>query len=162
MRLPLYPSAAARTLTRHPHPRTRPPISPLLLQLSVQGMHCSSCSTAVERALSTLPGVLSADVALLAESADIRLDTSRSAGSTSAADVVAAVEACGFDARIVSSTQEELPLGSSRGQSGAQALRLSVTGMHCGACSSGARPAMPCCAGCWLSACSCWEAAERC
>ena len=36
-------------------------------------MHCSSCSSAVERALVALPGVRQASVALLAESAEVCL-----------------------------------------------------------------------------------------
>eukprot|EP00889_Picochlorum_renovo_P005597 jgi/Picre1/32627/NNA_007973.t1 len=42
--------------------------------LSVSGMHCSSCSSAVESALQSTYGVESASVALLNESADVRYD----------------------------------------------------------------------------------------
>ena len=42
-------------------------------QMSVRGMHCSACSSAVESALAALPGVSSASVALLAQSAEVRL-----------------------------------------------------------------------------------------
>jgi copper chaperone CopZ len=41
-------------------------------QVSIKGMHCSSCSSAVEHALSSQPGVLSASVALLKETAEVR------------------------------------------------------------------------------------------
>jgi Cu+-exporting ATPase len=97
-------------------------------------MHCSSCSTAVESALRALPGVLSADVALLSESATVRY----SPASTSEAEVLEAVEACGFDAQVRSSSG-----GSSSGagaavlNGGLHTVKLRVDGMHCGACSSG-------------------------
>ena len=42
------------------------------LQVSVKGMHCSSCSSAVERALNAQPGVQTANVALLKEQAEVR------------------------------------------------------------------------------------------
>ena len=98
-------------------------------------MHCAACSTAVEAALRALPGVLTADVALLGASADVRLDSS--ACSPEAA--LAAVEGCGFEARLLSSAPEEPP-ASSRGRGGGAptAVRLAISGMHCGACSSGA------------------------
>jgi len=37
-------------------------------QISVKGMHCSACSSAVESALAALPGVQHASVALLTHS----------------------------------------------------------------------------------------------
>lgn len=120
-----------------PLPACLPPL-PSGAQLSVQGMHCSACSTAVEAALRALPGVLSADVALLSASADVRLDSA--ACSPEAA--LAAVEGCGFEALLVSSTPEEAP-ASGRGRGGgATAVRLAITGMHCGACSSAVEAAL--------------------
>lgn len=43
-----------------------------LTQVAVKGMHCSSCSSAVENALKAHPGVQSASVALLKETAEVR------------------------------------------------------------------------------------------
>ena len=43
-------------------------------KLGVLGMHCSSCSTAVEGALMRLPGVASAVVSLTMEQAEIEYD----------------------------------------------------------------------------------------
>jgi cation transport ATPase len=40
-------------------------------QISVKGMHCSACSSAVESALAALPGVQHASVALLTNSAEV-------------------------------------------------------------------------------------------
>ena len=42
------------------------------MQISVKGMHCSACSSAVESALAALPGVQHASVALLTNSAEVR------------------------------------------------------------------------------------------
>ena len=79
-----------------------------------------------------LPGVLAAEVALLSETATVRLD----GAATSPEQVVDAVEACGFEARVVSSSQEG---GGGGGSSrGVETLRMDVRGMHCSACSSGA------------------------
>ncbi|EFN54171.1 hypothetical protein CHLNCDRAFT_135599 [Chlorella variabilis] len=112
------------------------------LTLSVQGMHCSACSGAVESALRELPGVLAADVALLSETATVRY----SAATTSEGEVLAAVEGCGFTARVVSSSAEDGGAGAAAagggGGGGAAAVKLRVEGMHCGACSSAVETAL--------------------
>ncbi len=77
-----------------------------------------------------LPGVLGAEVALLSETATARLD----GAAVTPEQAVDAIEACGFEARVVSSSQEGGGGGSSRG---VETLRLDVQGMHCSACSSG-------------------------
>ncbi len=41
------------------------------VKLQVTGMHCSACSSAVERALGALPGVRSAAVSLTMQQADV-------------------------------------------------------------------------------------------
>ena len=46
-------------------------LSEHLAQVSVKGMHCSSCTSAVERMLLAQPGVASASVALLNETAEV-------------------------------------------------------------------------------------------
>lgn len=107
-----------------------------LLTLAVTGMHCSACSSAVESALRALPGVLAAEVALLSETATVRLD----GAATSPEQVVDAIEACGFEARVVSSSQEG---GDGGGSSrGVETLRMDVRGMHCSACSSAVEVAL--------------------
>lgn len=80
--------------------------------------------------------MLSADVALLSESADVRLDTS----ACTLEAVVAAVEGCGFAARVVSSSPEGG--GGSGAAAGVATLKLSVQGMHCSACSSAVEAAL--------------------
>ena len=195
----LLVAAPSRTPASRPPPPTHTAARrPLALQLSVSGMHCSSCSSAVESALRcaggaersthaalppeepcwwwpsgdatasvpapsldwtmpaclltdgaaappplrvnrrcrALPGVLSADVALLSESADVRLDTS----ATGADVVLAAVDACGFGARVVSTRGEAAPAGGVAPRP--LTLKLSVQGMHCSACSSAVEAAL--------------------
>ncbi|GJP33299.1 hypothetical protein CLOM_g17846 [Closterium sp. NIES-68] len=66
--------------------------------VGIEGMTCSACSTAVETALSRLPGVATAAVALLQSQAQITFDPSR----VNESEIVTAVEDAGFDARIVS------------------------------------------------------------
>ncbi len=41
------------------------------VKLQVTGMHCSACSSAVERALGALPGIRSAAVSLTMQQADV-------------------------------------------------------------------------------------------
>lgn len=62
-------------------------------------MHCAACSTAIQKALLSLPGVVSADVSLLTESAAIEYET----GPLSAITVpklVQEIEDCGFEAQV--------------------------------------------------------------
>nr|WP_198019481.1 heavy metal translocating P-type ATPase [Thioalkalivibrio paradoxus] len=66
------------------------------LRVVVRGMSCASCVGRVEDALRALPGVLEADVNLAAETARIRYLPAQVAP----ADVLAAVEAAGYDASL--------------------------------------------------------------
>jgi Cu+-exporting ATPase len=59
-------------------------------------MTCASCVARVERALRQVPGVREASVNLATETAEVRLDP---VGTTTEADLVAAVEAAGYGAR---------------------------------------------------------------
>ncbi|GAB4815110.1 hypothetical protein N2152v2_002156 [Parachlorella kessleri] len=106
--------------------------APLTAQLvvSIQGMHCSSCSTAVESALRAVPGVISASVALLSESAEVVCDATQQCEAA----IVEAVESAGFEARIVSRSDAAAPT--------VEVARLSVGGMHCSACSSAVEAAL--------------------
>jgi Cu+-exporting ATPase len=108
------------------------------LQLSVQGMHCSACSTAVEAALRALPGVHNADVALLSNSATVRYSPAK----TTEQELLDAVEGCGFEAAVVSSTVEGGTAAAGSAAGGSVAVKLRVEGMHCGACSSGGGPCL--------------------
>jgi Au+-exporting ATPase len=61
------------------------------VQISIEGMTCASCVGRVEKALRSVPGVLSASVNLATESADVRV-SDPSIGP----DLIAAVEATGY------------------------------------------------------------------
>ena len=67
--------------------------------LTVVGMHCASCVGRVEKALKQVPGVQDATVNLLAERAAIRFD----ARQAKPEDLIAAIEASGYDAQIAPS-----------------------------------------------------------
>ena len=67
------------------------------VRLAVEGMHCGACVSAVERALSGVPGVVGASVSLAAGSARV----SMLAGSAPAAALTAAVAGAGYGARVL-------------------------------------------------------------
>lgn len=64
--------------------------------LDVRGMTCASCSGSVESALTALPGVTSASVALLAEQAEVVVE----AGGPSPQDLADEIEDIGFEAAV--------------------------------------------------------------
>ena len=61
-------------------------------QLSIEGMHCASCSAAVERSLSKVEGVSVAKVNLATETAYIEFET----GSVDVEDLTRAIENAGY------------------------------------------------------------------
>jgi len=75
------------------------------LSLAIEGMSCASCVGRVERALKTVPGVSSAQVNLATQKADIVF-----ADEPDAAAAVKAVEAAGYEARLIqdAAAQDEL------------------------------------------------------
>lgn len=79
--------------------------------LPVQGMTCASCAGRVERVLSRLEGVASAEVNLAAERAEVRYDAQR----VTERDLIAAIEGAGYS----------VP---------ASGLRLQLEGMTCTSC----------------------------
>ena len=81
------------------------------IDFPVIGMRCASCVGRVERALSVVPGVLSATVNLGRESARVRAD-----GSVTAEQLRRAVQAAGYDVAVHISV-------------------LSINGMTCTSCS---------------------------
>ncbi|CAI7856103.1 unnamed protein product [Closterium sp. NIES-54] len=70
--------------------------------VGIEGMTCSACSTAVETALSRLPGVTAAAVALLQNQAQITFDPA----VVNENEIVTAVEDAGFDAKIISLSRQ--------------------------------------------------------
>ncbi len=77
------------------------PVAPAAPQLEivsfpVEGMTCASCVNRITRFLNKVDGVAEANVNLASESATVRYD----AGQVSVADLVAAVDAAGYVARV--------------------------------------------------------------
>jgi Cu+-exporting ATPase len=66
------------------------------IALAIGGMTCASCSGRVEKALSKMPGVVSAEVNLALESAQVTVLS----GQVSTSQLVKAVEAAGYEARL--------------------------------------------------------------
>ncbi|MGC8467241.1 MAG: heavy metal translocating P-type ATPase [Acidithiobacillus sp.] len=81
------------------------------LDIGVRGMTCASCSSRVERALERLPGVVSAQVNLATERAEVCFTP----GQQSAPAVVAAVQASGYEPVV-------------------QEAEIAVAGMTCASC----------------------------
>jgi len=67
------------------------------LRVAVGGMTCANCSARVERALTALPGVLSAQVNLATQRATLRT----LAASVAPADVLRAIEHAGYTAQLL-------------------------------------------------------------
>lgn len=67
-------------------------------QLHINGMSCSACSAAVERALVSMPGVQSATVGLLQKTAQVTYDPTK---ILKAQSLVLAVEDCGFEVTLL-------------------------------------------------------------
>jgi P-type Cu+ transporter len=75
-----------------PAPESQPAASGSSISLALQGMHCASCVTTIEKALSAVPGVATASVNLATARAEIqgdRLDAPR---------LIAAVRDSGYEA----------------------------------------------------------------
>jgi Cu+-exporting ATPase len=78
--------------------------------LSVEGMSCASCVARVEKAISAVPGVLSASVNLATERAEVRFDE-----GANPSDILKAIENVGYEA-----AEEKLEFG--------------IEGMSCASC----------------------------
>lgn len=88
-------------------------------------MSCSSCSSAVERALQEVPGVVGAGVALATGRALVHFRPA----AASPQSLIDAVAAAGFQAELLKVS------GSARAE-------LEITGMSCGACSAAVERAL--------------------
>ena len=97
---------------------------PLLqVRVAVQGMTCSSCSSAVERALAAIPGVNEVKVALATDEAFVVGDSTQ----FSAREVVSAIEDAGFEAQLRT-------VDTQRGEGVVHEIEIDVEGMVCSAC----------------------------
>lgn len=72
------------------------PASGRTVHLAIQGMTCGHCSSAIQKALSRMPGVVTSDVSHASASAKVVC----SVDSAPDAELVAAVERLGFKASV--------------------------------------------------------------
>ncbi|KAI5071466.1 hypothetical protein GOP47_0013717 [Adiantum capillus-veneris] len=101
--------------------------SPTKLEIRVEGMTCAACSTSVEKALSRLPGVTSASVALLQNKAIVEYDPS----TVKEKDITEAIEDAGFDAEVLSKVVVRPSLA---GEQSSQTGRFRISGLSCASC----------------------------
>ncbi|HJV94918.1 MAG TPA: cation transporter, partial [Albitalea sp.] len=92
------------------------------MQLPIEGMTCASCVSRVERALSRVPGVLSAQVNLATEQATV----TRQPGGAPIGDLIAAVQKAGYVAHEPATIGATPPDASSGGWRVALAALLSA------------------------------------
>jgi P-type Cu+ transporter len=91
-------------------------------QLSIGGMTCSSCESAITRTLSSLDFVQSVDITLLGHSGTVAFSTRENV-----AQIKAAVEEMGYDCDIVGLFK----LGSQLTASNTRTISIKVDGMFC-------------------------------
>jgi P-type Cu+ transporter len=102
---------------------------PHRLTLSVGGMTCASCITAITEALSQLSGVRDVSVSLLGHSATAILDNNGIVGN-----VLETIQDIGYEADVES--QQPLNSGTTTINDGSLHVTFSVSGMTCAACPS--------------------------
>lgn len=93
----LTPEAIARAVVDQGYEATLPP-APATVDLTLGGMSCAACAARIEKALAAVPGVQQAMVNFAAERAHVAIQPA----VTDAAALVAAVEAAGYEATLVS------------------------------------------------------------
>ena len=108
-----------------------------VLVISIGGMHCSSCSNAVESALREIPGVHRASVALMQEMGEIEYD----GGLVEREDILQAVRDVGFDVGVLEDSGMDARFGTSSDRVNAK-FKLVVNGMHCTSCSTAVEKAL--------------------
>jgi Cu+-exporting ATPase len=102
--------------------------------LSVGGMTCGACTSAVEGAFKDVAGINSFSISLLSERAVIEHD----ANTISPEQLAETIEDVGFDAKVLDTVAPQTTKKSSRNQDKQKTLTttVSVEGMTCGACTS--------------------------
>lgn len=89
--------------------------------LAVEGMHCTSCSLAIEKALNSLEGVVTAQASVLQHSAEATYDPR----TVTVAEVMKAITDCGFQAKVVEDVQLQPNYSISK---------FRIEGMTCSSC----------------------------
>jgi Cu+-exporting ATPase len=102
--------------------------------LSVGGMTCGACTSAVEGAFKDVTGIKSFSISLLSERAVIEHD----ANTISPEQLAETIEDVGFDAKVLDTVAPTTAKKVSRSQRKQKTLTttVSVEGMTCGACTS--------------------------
>ncbi|KAF2271264.1 copper-transporting ATPase-like protein [Westerdykella ornata] len=102
--------------------------------LSVGGMTCGACTSAVEGAFKDVAGIKSFSISLLSERAVIEHDTAM----ISAKQLAETIEDVGFDAKVLETVAHVPPKKSKRKHNKQRMLTTTVAieGMTCGACTS--------------------------
>lgn len=108
--------------------------------LSVKGMTCGSCTSAVESGLQEADGVKSVSVSLLSERAVIEYNPTR----ITVKELAERVEDRGFDASIIDnkSCDKSNSQDSETGTSSVMSTTIAIEGMTCGACTSAVEKAV--------------------
>ena len=108
----------------------QPDDAPYCLTLSIGGMTCASCGTAITAALSGLSGVRDVSVSLLGNSAAVTLDN-----KNVTSDILETIKAIGYEANIVSVRPSDTETANTQ-MDGPLHVSLSIGGMTCASCSS--------------------------
>jgi Cu+-exporting ATPase len=102
-----------------------PAMSPAGARLTIDGMVCGACTSAVTSALQKVGGVRSVSVSLETKSATVRYDS----GATGLDSLRTAVETCGFDVlSVVPTDADPSPVPT-------RLVTLAIGGMTCARCS---------------------------
>ncbi len=88
--------------------------SPTTLALDIGGMTCAACATRVEKSLRKVGGVVDAGVNLATEVANVRI----APGAVRVSELIAAVEAAGYEARMHAEAGTDAPAMSVRADRG--------------------------------------------
>lgn len=102
--------------------------------LSVEGMTCGACTSAVEGAFKDVAGIKNFSISLLSERAVIEHDTT----VISPATLAETIEDAGFDAKVLDTVAQvlERPRSKKDKKNNALTTTIDVEGMTCGACTS--------------------------
>ncbi|MCJ1295204.1 hypothetical protein MMC34_006766 [Xylographa carneopallida] len=107
--------------------------------LSVEGMTCGACTSAVEGGFKDVPGIISISVSLLSERAVVEHDAS----AITPASIAEIIEDRGFDAKVletrISESRTSQAITQKRKEKALNNIvttTVSVEGMTCGACTS--------------------------
>ncbi|KAJ6264529.1 hypothetical protein Dda_0676 [Drechslerella dactyloides] len=101
--------------------------------VSVEGMTCGSCTSAVEKGFADVPGIVSVDVSLMMNRAVVVHDATKVSTKT----ILETIEDRGFDASLISSVESKpKPVAQPTTST------IGIEGMTCGSCTSAVEKAL--------------------